>query len=522
MAQRQAWGSKLGFVLAASGSAIGLGNIVFFGANAYKYGGGAFYVPYLVALAVVGIPIMMLEFGIGHSRQKAFPAALRDMVGAPGEFVGWWALINAGVISLYYVTLLGWVLGMLFGALGPLWTDSHPTPNFTPESLPNPVGYFFDTLSKPSSLVNVAIVWLLTVLICSKGTKTIEAAVKFFVPAMWVMMIVLIIRGVTLPGGWDGVLYLFNPDFSAMGEAEVWRGAFSQIFFSLSLGFGLMSAYASYLPKDANTNNFAAQTSLLNCSFEYVSGFAIFSMLFAFSIVPKASTLAMTFFVLPAGIAELPGGVRVFGVLFFLLLLLAGISSAISLVEGVCSAVIDKWHVPRKTVLTCAFGLGFLGSMMFALPQVIDPGLAGDGTLGLTLLDLFDNKAFGYGLLVVGLLECVLIAWVYGIKRFVRERKGGREPNVFDWGFIGLIGGVIPITLVYLLYSAIQQEREDGLYGRKLVDPAVIGGDGGWTWLATAAPIIWISGTVGLALLLTLIKGRSAPEGVDRAQEAQS
>jgi NSS family neurotransmitter:Na+ symporter len=520
VAQRQVWASKLGFVLAASGSAIGLGNIVFFGANAYKYGGGAFYVPYLVALAVVGIPVMMLEFGIGHSRQAAFPIALRQMVGAPGEFVGWWALLNAGVISLYYVTLLGWVLGMLLGAFGPLWEPTHPTPNFAPEALPNPVGYFFDTLSRSGALVNVAIVWLLTVLICSKGTKTIEAAVRFFVPAMWIMMLVLIVRGVTLPHGWDGVAYLFNPDFSAMGEAEVWRGAFGQIFFSLSLGFGLMSAYASYLPKDANIKNFAAQTSLLNCSFEYVSGFAIFSMLFAFAIVPKASTLAMSFFVLPEGIAALPGGVRVFGVLFFLLLLLAGISSAISLVEGVCSAFIDKWHVSRRSVLTGAFVVGFLGSSMFALPKVIDPGLEGDGTLGLTLLDLFDNKAFGYGLLVVGLLECVLIAWVYGIKRFVRERNGGAAPSLFDRAFIALVGGIIPVTLAYLLYSAIRDERRAGLYGKDLVDPAVIGGDGAWSWLATAVPAIWLLGTVGLALLLTLVKGRPAPAGVDRKEEA--
>jgi len=521
VAQRQTWGSKLGFVLAASGSAIGLGNIVFFGANAYKYGGGAFYVPYLVALAVVGMPVMMLEFGIGHQRQKAFPNALRDMVGAPGEILGWWALINAGVISLYYCTLLAWVVGMLVGSFGPLWQPSTPTPHFAPESLPNPVGYFFATLSSPVSLVHVGIVWLLTVLICSKGTRTIEAAVKIFVPTMWVMMVILIVRGVTLPHGWDGVAYLFDPDFSAMGEAEVWRGAFGQIFFSLSLGFGLMSAYASYLPKNADITNYAAQTSLLNCSFEYVAGYAIFSMLFAFAIVPKASTLAMSFFVLPKGIAQLPTGVTIFGVLFFVLLLFAGISSAISLVEGVCSAVIDKWHVRRRTVLIAAFTIGFFGSAMFALPKVIDPGLAGDGTLGLTLLDLFDNKAFGYGLLVVGFLECILVAWVYGIRRFVRERRRGGAPTPWDRIFMVLIGGVIPLMLGYLLYSAVRDEMRDGLYGKALVDPAAIG-NADWTWLVTAVPAIWLVGTVGLALLLTLVPGRPAPADTDRLEEARS
>ena len=505
MAQRQEWASKLGFVLAASGSAIGLGNIVFFGANAYKFGGGAFYIPYLVALAVVGIPILMLEFSVGAQTQKAFPAALREMAGAPGEFVGWFALLNAGIISMYYVTLLAWVLGMLVGAFGPLWETSVPTPNFAPDSLDNPVGYFFNTLASPMAIVFVAIVWLLNVLIVSNGTRTIERTVKFFVPAMWVMMIVLIIRGVTLPHGWDGVMYLFNPDFGAMGEPEVWRGAFGQIFFSLSLGFGLLTAYASYLPKDSNTNNFAAQTALLNCSFEYVAGFAIFSMLFAFSIVPKASTLAMSFFVLPAGIANLPTGVTVFGVLFFLLLLMAGLSSSISLVEGVCSAVIDKWQVRRRVVLVWAFGIGFTGSILFALPKVIDPGLSGDGTLGLTLLDLVDNKAFGYGLLMVGLAECVLIGWVYGARRLARERRGG-DLAPQDWIFVILISVIIPITLTYLLGSAIYDELSDGLYGFALVDPDKIGNND-WAWLVTAVPMIWIAGTLGGAFALTAIAG---------------
>jgi neurotransmitter:Na+ symporter, NSS family len=503
--QRQQWASRLGFVLAASGSAIGLGNIVFFGANAYKFGGGAFYVPYLVALVVVGIPVMMLEFGLGQSAGKAFPQALAGLVGKPGEFVGWWALLNASIISMYYITLLAWVLGMLVGSFGPLFEPTSAMPNYSEiEEFSNPTGFFFHALSSPWVILSVVVVWLLNVVICSKGTKTIEATVKFFVPAMWVMMIVLIIRGVTLDNGMDGVAYLFNPDFSAMGELEVWRGAFGQIFFSLSLGFGLLTAYASYLPKDANTNNFAAQTALLNCSFEYVAGFAIFSMLFAFAIVPKASTLAMTFFVLPEGIAHLGAGTKVFGVLFFLLLLMAGLSSSISLVEGVVSAVIDKWGTARWKVLGVVFAIGFTGSLMFALPKVIDPGLNGDGTLGLTLLDLFDNKAFGYGLLLVGLAECVLIGWVYGIKRFVKERRQGGKATAFDKVWMVLIAGVIPITLLLLLGAAGWEEIKGGLYGVDLVDPAKIKTEG-WAFLAPLVPVLWLVGTIGGALVLTLV-----------------
>jgi NSS family neurotransmitter:Na+ symporter len=503
---RGQWKSRLGFVLAASGSAIGLGNIVVFGANAYKFGGGAFYLPYLVALILVGIPVMILEFTIGHQSRKAFPQTLGMMAGKAGEFVGWWALLNALIITMYYVTLLGWVLGMLFASFGPLWTDSLPTPAYAPERLDNPVASFFNLLASPTAIVFVAAVWIANIVICARGTKSIEAAVKVFVPAMWVMMIVLIVRGLTLDGGLDGVYYLFNPDFSAMKEPEVWRGAFKQIFFSLTLGFGILTAYASYLPRKADTVNFAAQTSLMNCSFEYIAGFAIFSMLFAFAAVPKASTLSMTFFILPEGIAQLPGGVMAFGILFFLLLLMAGLSSSVSLIEGVVSATIDKFHVRRGLVLVLVIVVGFAGSVAFALPTVIDKELNANGTLGLTLLDLFDNKASGYGLLIVGLLETIVIGWVYGTRRLI-ENINRTSRVQLGLGFAILVRFVIPAILGTLLVLAGLEEfgeKGTGLYGREYVDAETIK-ENGWEWIAVAVPSIWIAFTTLGAIALTAL-----------------
>ena len=508
-ATRGAWKSRVGFILAASGSAIGLGNIVFFGANAYKFGGGAFYVPYLIALFVVGIPVMMIEFGLGSKTGLGFPAALGQLTGKAGELVGWWALLNASIITMYYITLLGWVLGMLVGAFGPLWQPSHPTPGYAMESLDNPHGYFFATLSSPSVLIFVALVWLANIAICSKGTKSIEATVKFFVPAMWVTMAALIVRGLTLPNGIDGVLYLFTPDFRIMAEPEVWRGAFGQIFFSLSLGFGLLTAYASYLPKDAHTNRFAVQTALMNCSFEYIAGFAIFSMLFAFAIVPKASTLSMSFFVLPQGIAELPAGVAFFGVLFFFLLLIAGLSSSISLIEGIAAAALDKFGWSRAKVLAVTFAVGLLGSINFALPKIIDPALNQNGTLGLTLLDLFDNKAFGYGLLLVGLAECILLGWIYGAKRFARDLWGEGPLSLRGHAFVWAIKFVIPGALLSLVGAAAWEELNAGWYGSALVAPGAIG-RAGWEWLAWAVPLVWLLFTTAGAAILTFARGKEA------------
>jgi len=493
--------NTLGFILAASGSAIGLGNIVFFPANAYRFGGGAFYIPYLVALFVVGIPVMILEFGLGHHSRKSLPLALRGFSGPGGEFAGWWAILNATVITMYYVTILGWVVGMLLGSLGPLWQPEHATPAFAPAiaKLPNPVGFFFDMLSSYRAVLFVAVVWVLNAVIVWRGARSIEIAVRIFVPLMWLFMIVLIVRGLTLPGGCHGVGFLFDPNFEVMKSPEVWQGAFSQIFFTLSLGFGIMCAYASYLPRRSDQTNNALMTSCLNCSFEYIAGLAIFSLLFAFALVPKASTLSMMFFIVPKGIAMFPAGVRLFGVIFFVLLLLAGLSSSVSLLEAIVSSVIDKFGARRVPVVIVATLVGCAGSVLFALPQVVDPGLDGDGTLGLTLLDLTDHWVFSYGLLIAGLVECVLLGWGCGGRRLRENINRYSRFHLGVW-MEWLWKFVIPGILIVILALSAWGER-DGIYGQAL--PMA-----GWEWLPKAILVAWIVGIALLAGVLTLLPGK--------------
>lgn len=468
-ASRGQWNSRLGFILAASGSAIGLGNIVFFSANAYKYGGGAFYVPYLIGLFLVGIPVMTLEFGLGALTGRAFPESMYRVAGKRGEWAGWWAIINASFITMWYITILGWVIGMFVGSLGDLWAPSTALPAFGLDegAVPNPHAYFFHMLSGWAPVIFVMLIWVMNVIITRRGAETIEQATRIFVPLMWLFMLVLIIRGVTLPNGGQGVMLLFSPDFSIMGNPEVWRGAFSQIFFTLSLGFGAMTAYASYLPKNSDHTQNAYITSLLNCGFEYIAGLAVFSLLFVFAVVPQASTISMMFFIVPQGIAQLPGGpgaVIGFGSLFFFLLVIAGLTSSVSLVEAFASAINDKFGVSRMKFLLIGGSIGLLGSIMFALPFVVDPGLSDDGTMGLTLVDLFSHWNFDYGLLVVGLLECVLIGWVMGADRVrgvLNENSRRKLGPWFDW----LIKYVLPAIILFLLGWSIFGEFRNGIYG---------------------------------------------------------
>ncbi|MFQ5511565.1 MAG: sodium-dependent transporter [Candidatus Krumholzibacteriia bacterium] len=500
---RGQWKSRAGFILAASGSAIGLGNIVFFSANAYRFGGGAFYLPYLFALFAIGIPVMMLEFGLGNITARAFPGSLHRLAGKKGEFAGWWAVVNGCFLTMYYITILSWVMGMLVGSLGDLWKASVAVPAFGLEEgdLPNPVAYFFHMLSTWKPLLYVAVVWLLNVLIVRKGVASIEPVTKLFVPLMWIFMIVLIVRGLTLPNGGQGVFLLFTPNFEVMKDPAVWQGAFSQIFFTLSLGIGTMTAYASYLPKRSDLTQNSIITSLLNCGFEYIAGLAIFSILFAFMIVPQASTLAMTFFIIPRGIAELPAGVTLFGVVFFTLLLLAGLTSSVSLVETLISPVIDKFRWSRTKIVAVAAVVGFVGSACFALPHVINPGLEDDGTLGLTLLDLVDHWVFSYGLLIVGLSECLLIGWLVGPDKIRRHLNSNSRVQLGAW-FDVLVKYAIPGMILFVLGFSLWNEFGSGLYGMSYGEHY----SEGYRFMGAAPPVIlavWFLTCLIFASILT-------------------
>lgn len=510
MAQRQQWTSNLGFILAAAGSAIGLGNIVFFSANAYRFGAGAFYLPYLLALIVCGIPVMMLEFGLGKRFEASFPIAMGRVGGRAGEIVGWFAGFNALIITMYYTTILAWTAGMWwYSATGSLFAESVAVPNLglTLGEMENPSASFFKMISSYSVMFSVALVWLMNYIGVVRGTKTIETMVRWMVPFIWVVMILFVIQGFSLNGGIHGAFLLFTPQFEIMGSPQVWNGAFSQIFFTLSLGFGIMTAYASYLPRDTDHTTSAIVVSSMNCSFEAIAGLAIFSLLFAFSLLPQASTLGMMFFVVPKAIGSLPIGVQWIGAAFFTLLMAAGLTSSTSLLESVVSALSDKLLIQRKHIVLLVSALGAVGSLLFALPKVIDPALESSGTLGLSLLDLADHYAFSYGLIMVGLFECIMVGWWMPVRTLRQELNESSRIQLGVW-FDVLIRWVLPLILGTILVWTMLTDL--GVLGATSF-PNVYGKEnalGSMDWLPIAVPIVWLSMTMGLGVLLSQLPTR--------------
>lgn len=445
--KRGVWGSKLGFILAASGSAIGLGNIIFFGANAYRFGGGAFYVPYLFALLFLGLPMMIVELGLGQHERSAFPGSMRRTCGTAGEFIAWWSLLNAMIIAMYYITLLGWVAALLVKSLGSAYYET------------GPLGSFVGVITGWTAVAFTMIIWVLNVVFLSKGTKTIEAAVKIFVPMMWVFMIVLVVRGLTLDQGTQGISYLFTPNFDGIKSPSVWQGACSQIFFSLSLGLGTMTAYASYLPRDSDTVANGSMVSFLNCGFEYIAGLAIFAILFVYALNPgpKTGTLGMSLIVIPTGIVNFPAMQTVILAMFFFLLVIAGLTSSISILESPISALRDKLGWSRGKAIGVVVAFGALGSVVFGLPQWVTIAGEKHQTLGLSFLELFDHWAFGYSLLVVGMVEAILIGHFYGIEKLRKKINATSKFQLGPW-FDVLVKWVIPAILgVVLLFNLLNE-----------------------------------------------------------------
>lgn len=408
MAQREQWGSRAGFVLAAVGSAIGLGNIWRFPYMAYENGGGAFLIPYIFALLTAGIPFMILEFGLGHKSRGSAPKVFRSL-GQRWEFLGWMQVLVALVISIYYVAVIGWTINYTGFAFNQSWGS-------------DPKGFFFGEYlgltGSPFELGGIrwpilgacTLAWSITWLAITSGVrKGIERACKILIPLLFILVLVLIARVVNLPGAMTGLDFLFTPDFSKLADFSVWADAYGQIFFSLSIGFAIMLAYSSYLPKDADINNNAAMTVFINCGFSMLSGIMIFSVLGnmanatgqAVSDVAGAG-VGLAFITIPAAINTMPAPMF-FGTLFFLCLTMAGLSSHISIVEAVCSSFIDKFGVNRKRAATLVCGFGFLMTLIFT---------TGGGLLILDIVDHFVNNLCILGL---ALVEIILMSYVIGL-----------------------------------------------------------------------------------------------------------
>ena len=457
---RDTWTSQTGFLMAAIGSAIGLGNIWRFPGVAYTNGGGAFLVPYLVALLFAGIPILWLEYAVGHKFRGTPPWAFRRM-NAKGEFLGWLCVFICFVIITYYAAVVAWSGSYVFYSITEAWGEDSQT--FFLSSFLGTVGSDeFSWTPVAAVAIPLVLVWACILLIASFGVaRGVEKANKIFLPLLVVLFLALVVRALFLPGALDGLSAFFTPNWSSLAQPKVWLAAFAQIFFSLSVGFGIMLTYASYLHKKSNVTGTALVAGFANSSFEILAGIGVFSALgfmahsqgIAVSELKGLTGPILSFVTFPKIISMMPGG-PLFGVLFFSSLVLAGITSLLSLLQVVSGAIQDKFALtPVKASLVMGIPTTIISLALFATRS------------GLNTLDIVDNFINN-----VGVVGCAIAMTLYtalvrprlrGLRTHLNSVSAPSIPPVWDY----LVGIVIPLVLAFMLVTSVISSISEGYGG---------------------------------------------------------
>jgi len=451
MSEKLYWPSRWIFILAAIGSAAGLGNIWRFPYLAFEHGGGAFVFALIIANLAIGIPLLALEVGLGQMMQRGAAGAF-GAIKKSFRYVGWAALILGFMVLAYYMAVVSWGINYFASSFTLAWSG-------------NAESFFFNDILNISSGVGIVggiswpvfsgllLAWALVYFSVWKGVKSISKVVVWTATLPFVILFILILRAVTLDGATEGLKLFLIPDWSALKNPQLWLAAFSQVFFSLSLAFGIMIAYGSLQRKMSEVTKSVLWIAGGNFLVSIMSGFVVFGTLGYMALqkgVPIPDVIAggpaLAFVVFPEAISLLPAFNTLIGVLFFGMLLSLAIDSAFSLLEAFAVALRDRF--PKTSTKKVAFILSVIG---------FTSGLAYTTGAGLYYLDIVDHFIVNYGLVIIGILEALIVGWFWKggeLKKFINERSEWKLRGWWD----ASIKFVIPVFLTILLVWNIINE----------------------------------------------------------------
>ncbi len=473
---REQWSGQWGFILSAIGSAVGLGNIWRFPGVAYENGGGAFLIPYLIALVTAGIPILFLDYAIGHRFRGSAPTAFRRLAGTAGkagkwlESLGWFQVWICIFIAIYYAAVVAWAASYFTFSFDLRWGND--TAGFFATDFLQAGAPGFSAQFVPAVLIPLVLVWVVVLAVLGGGiAKGIQRANVIFLPILVVAFLILVVRALFLDGAMTGLDALFTPDLAALGDPNVWIAAYSQIFFSLSIAFGIMITYSSYRKRRANVTAPALVVAFANSSFEIIAGIGVFATLgyFAFQKgvgideLEGLTGVGLSFITFPAIVSQMPGG-PLFGALFFGSLVLAGFTSLLSILQVVSSAFQDKFGLsPRQAALRVGSVLAVVSILLFST------------TTGLFALDTIDQWVNNIGIVAAAIAATVLVIWVF--------RKGpelAAHLNAVSTFKVGrtwqlLVGILTPVVLAFMLIQRIIVLVTEGYEGYPVWFLALVG-----------------------------------------------
>jgi len=439
--KRSTFSGKLGFVLAAAGSAVGLGNIWRFPYLAAKYGGGIFLLVYLILVVTFGFALMTAEISIGRKTGLSAIEAFKKL-DKRYAFIGYLASLVPIIILPYYSVIGGWVTKYLveFVTGNAIATAKDGYFDGFITGFSQPVTYF---------LIYLGITWVAVMCGVEKGVEKVS---KIMMPILVVLSIVIAIYSMCLPGAMEGVIYYIKPDFSKFSITTV-LAAMGQLFYSMSLAMGIMITYGSYMKKDVNLESSVKQIELFDTGVAFLAGLMIVPAVFAFSGGDEAALgkgPGLMFVTLPKVFESIKGG-SIVGVAFFILVLFAALTSSISLMETVVSIFQDKFKLGRKAACFAVLGL----SILLGLPSALGYGvLSGITVIGMAFLDFFDFISNSVLMPIVAFLTAVFIGYVIKPKACIDEIESTapfKRKNLF----VVIIKYIAPICIVLILISSV-------------------------------------------------------------------
>lgn len=442
MKERSSFSNKLGFVLAAAGSAVGLGNIWRFPYLAAQYGGGTFLLIYLILAVTFGFSLMVAEIALGRKTGLSAIGAFKTLDSRFG-FLGILASVVPIIIFPYYSVIGGWVIKyfatFITGGAAVSASDTYFTDFISGTS--EPLGWFFLFIGITAFIVLCGV------------EKGIEKVSKFMMPILVVLTIIISIYSMTLDGAMEGLVYYIKPHMSDV-SAKTILAAMGQLFYSMSLAMGIMVTYGSYMKKENNLESSVRQIEIFDTGIAFLAGLMIIPAVFAFSGGDRSALSAgpgLMFITLPKVFASMKFG-TVIGTIFFVLVFFAALTSAISLMETIVSIFCDKFHWSRK--VACIFVTVL--SLLMGIPSSLGFGpLSFISWMGMSVLDIMDFISNSILMPIVALFTCIFVGFIIKPKAIADEVKATDGTFKGEKLFTVMIKWIAPIFLIMILISSV-------------------------------------------------------------------
>jgi neurotransmitter:Na+ symporter, NSS family len=449
------WSRTIFFSLATIGAAVGLGNLWRFPSIAYQNGGGSFFIPFVVCYLLVGLPLILLEFGMGGWSKGSVAESFKK-INKRYTWMGWWVLVNSFVIVAYYTIIMGWCLQYAIYSLKTEWGSDTSSFFFNDvlhiTSAPNEIGGL-----NVFTVVCLLCIWLITYFVLSRGIKTLSKVLLITVPIPFILVVVLAIRSISMPGGVEGLEYFLKPNLSKIVSIDVWTAAAGQVILSLSLGMGQMVAYSSMKKEGSSSLKPAFSLIAGDFMFSLFAGIAVFATFGAMQFnlgLPMEVTEeaakglsgpALAFVTYPAAISALPYA-PLFGFLFFFMLFLLGIDSVFAVVEANVTDLKTAFPKLSKNKVIGGFCiLSFIGGVFFAFGN------------GMYLLDVVDHWVGNFAIFSIIILQCIVFGTSSKLKEIATSIGSWLTGFTYkSWRLWFTV--ILPIVFTIFLFSQLYNE----------------------------------------------------------------